>query len=625
MKRLTLIVLAAMMTLSAMAIEVKRTEPISWWVGMKHPLQLMFYGTDLSGATVTVDSPDIKIKALHVADSPNYLFADVAIAPTTKPGTYTFTIAKGKKSVKVPYLIAAREEGSADRESFTSKDVVYLMMPDRFAVGELPAGLPKIEGKVDRTDKDARHGGNLQGMIDKLPYLADLGVTAVWNTPLTEDIEDCSYHGYAASDYYLIDPRYGTNELYKKYVAEAKKLGIKVIHDLVPNHCGIRHWWMKDLPFKDWINNEGKYIQTRYPQTVQLDTHGSQADFIDNRDYWFVESMPDMNLRNEYVLNYLAQNAIWWAEYAGLGGFRVDTYPYNDKYAAAEWTKRILEEYPNLNIVAECWVNEPSFVSYWEGAAKNKDGYSSNLPSVMDFPLQQRINSAISKQGEPGWAEGAQAIYFILAQDFLYTDPNTLLIFAENHDTDRLAHNTNSDPRKQMLVYSLLATMRGIPQIYYGSEQMFRGDQRGGHGGQRIDFPGGWAGDERDLFSGKGRTPREDSVYQHVRKLLNWRKTADAVHTGKLVHFFPDTRENMYVYGRQNDNKLVFVVLNFANAERELQWDKYKELFVGVKPTGKDVVSGRTMEVGAPVTLQPYESLIVEFDRIPTRKPVNRH
>lgn len=616
MKRLITAILTLTLTMSAMAIGIKRVEPTSWWVGMQGPLQLMLYGEDLKGATVTVNSPDIKIEKIHTADSPNYLFVDVKISPSTKAGQYLFTVSKGKKSIKVPYTLAARREGSASRESYSSKDVIYLLMPDRFAKGELPQGLEVIKGEVNRSAPHARHGGNLQGMIDNLDYIADLGATAIWSTPLTEDAEpDGSYHGYAATDFYKIDPRFGTNELYQTYVKEAHKRGLKIVQDLVPNHSGVSHWWIKDTPFKDWINYDGKYVQTKYAQTAQFDTHASKADFVNNRDGWFVESMPDLNLRNEFMLNYLAQNAIWWAEYADLDGFRVDTYPYNDKYAAAKWVKRITDEYPNMSIVGECWVNEPAFVSYWEGANKNKDGYSSGLTSVMDFPLQQRLNGALEKDSVGGWFEGAQALYFVLAQDFLYADPNSLLIFAENHDTDRLAHFTKGNAKKQMLAYTLLATMRGIPQLYYGSEQLFRGNQKEGHGGQRIDFPGGWKGDTTNLFTGNGRTKAQDSVFKHVQKLFQWRKTSPAVHGGELVHFFPDVPENLYVYGRQTDDELVFVVLNMNKGERKINWDKYMELFEGRNTEGVDIVSGRKVKVGEALTLGGWETLVLHIKK----------
>ena len=614
MKRIAVMLMLSLLCAGASAaVAVKKVEPTSWWVGMRHPLQLMFYGTDLKGAEVSIDAPGIKVKQVHTADSPNYLFVDVAVAADAKPGNYTFVVKKGKQTTKVPYTFAARKAGSADRSSWTAKDAIYLLMPDRFAQGELPKGLPALPGKVDRSDPNARHGGNLQGMIDRLDYIAELGATAVWSTPLTEDREEMSYHGYAITDYYTIDPRYGTNELYKQYVDASHEKGLKVIMDLVPNHCGLGHWWMADLPFTDWVNNGGKYTQTRFTQTAQFDPHAAKSDFENNRDGWFAPSMPDMNLRNEFVLNYLAQNAIWWAEYSGLDGFRVDTYPYNDKHKAAEWTRRITDEYPNMNVVAECWVGEPAMVAYWEGAAQNKDGYSSGLPSVMDFPLQQRLVNALSLDRAPGWGEGAQGIYFVVAQDFLYQNPNSLLIFASNHDVDRLAKTLKSHPAKQMLAYSLLATMRGVPQLYYGDELLFHGDHSAGDGGKRIDFPGGWKDDARNLFEGKGLTPAEDSVYRHVKRLFNWRKTSRAAHEGALTHFWPT--ENQYAYGRATDDELVFVVLNFNGTSAPVRWEAYGELFEGRPTEGTDVVSGKTVKVGEPLILPAYGSLVLELKK----------
>lgn len=607
-----------MMALSVTAQDVKRVEPMNWWIGMKNPVvQIMFYGTDLKDANVSVNSSDLSIEKVTYGDrSNNYIFVDVKVSPKAKAGEYQFTITKGSKSITIPYTFKERAKGSAERESYTSADAVYLLMPDRFARGKIENPTQEqINLKVDRTEPYARHGGNLQGMIDHLDYIAGLGMTTVWSTPLWDDRETGgSYHGYASADFYRIHPLMGSNELYREYVEQAHRRGLKIVMDLVPNHSGIDHWWMADLPFTDWVNNGGEYKQTRYAQSAQLDPNASKSDFENNRDGWFVSNMPDLNLNNPYMLTYLAQNAIWWAEYSGLDGFRVDTYPYNDKWRAAEWTQRILDEYPKMNIVGECWVNTPAFVSYWDGAAQNRDGYSSKLPSVMDFPLQTAITNAIQLDSVKGWNQGAMELYFILAHDYLYANPNTLMIFAENHDTDRLAHFTKSNAAKQMLVYSLLATMRGTPQLYYGSEVMLRGDQSKGHGGQRVDFPGGWSEDSRNLFTGKGMTSGEDSVLQHVRKLFNWRKGVPAVHNGKTTQFFPEVPENLYVYGRHTDDELVFVVLNMNAAAREVKWEKYEELFDGYS-IGRDVVSDKSVKVGELLVLPARSSAVVHFKK----------
>ncbi len=581
---------------------------------MDTPLQLLINGEDIAGAKVTVNSKNIKIEGITTVDSPNYLFVDVKISPRTKAGTYTFTLTKDGESVEIPYLLENRRENPAASHSLTPADVVYLLMPDRFAKGELPEGLEHIEGKVDRSEPFGRHGGNLQGMIDHLDYIADLGATAIWSTPVLENREpEGSYHGYAISDLYRVDPRMGTNELYKQYVEEAHAKGLKVIMDMVPNHVGLEHWWMDDMPTKDWFNHGGEYKQTRYGQTAQMDPNASKADFLNNRDGWFVANMPDMNLNNDLVLNYLIQNAVWWVEYANLDAIRIDTYPYNDKYKAAQWTKAIKDEFPGISLMGECWVNEPSFISYWEGRDNNADGYNSELPMVMDFALQQRMIRAATLDRPAGWDEGAMAIYFILAQDFLYNNPENLLIFASNHDLDRLAWMLKGDVKKQMMLYSLLATMRGIPQLYYGDEQMFMGDPSSGHGTFRVDFPGGWDTDKRDLFSGEGRTAKEDSMYQHTAKLFNWRKTSKAITEGKMIHFFPESGENQYVYGRYTDSELVFTVLNFNSQPTEIKWEKYMELFEGRAQSGKDIVSGREVKVGEPITLAPYESLVLDI------------
>lgn len=613
MKKLLASLICIFSIISASAIKIERVEPLSWWIGMNTPLQLMIYGEDLSGASVVSESKDLIIRSVTTVENPNYLFVDVEISPTTKAAVYNFIIEKDGEKSTIPYTLESRRSDAAAFNSISSADAIYLLMPDRFAKGELPDGLEKIEGKVDRKEPNARHGGNLQGMIDNLDYIADLGMTAIWSTPLLEDRESVSYHGYAMSDLYRVDPRYGTNEMYREYVEAAHNHGLKIIMDMVPNHIGFRHWMMSDLPSKDWINNKAEYVQTRYAQTSQMDPNASQLDFINNRDGWFVRSMPDMNLRNNMVLKYLTQNAIWWVEYANLDAIRVDTYPYNDKYKSAEWTRNIKDEFPGISLMGECWVNEPSFVSYWEGGNSNRDGFDSQLPMVMDFPLQQRMIAAATKKGAVGWDEGAMAIYFILAQDFLYSRPEDLLIFASNHDTDRIAWTLEGNTKKQMLLYSLLATMRGVPQLYYGDEVLLKGNSSHGHGSFREDFPGGWAGDEKNAFEGRGLTAAQDSMLNHTKTLFHWRKTSDAVTNGKMIHFFPESEENQYVYGRYTDDELVFTVLNFNEKATPIKWSKYMELFEGREAVGTNIISGKQVKVGQEFILEPYESLILEI------------
>lgn len=619
MKKIFFVIITAMVSMMAMGQSLTKVEPLSWWVGMNHPLQLMLYGSDLKDASVSIaGGSGVEVTKVINADSPNYLFVDVAIAPNAKAGQYTIEVKKGKKTLKFPYQINARKEGSADRESFSAKDMIYLLMPDRFAQGEIPKPKVEIPGLVDRNVPHARHGGNIQGIIDHLDYIADLGATAIWSTPMTEDKEEgMSYHGYAASDFYNIDPRYGNNELYKKFVAEAGEKGMMVIMDMVPNHCGIDHPWMKDIPFKDWINHGGKHVQTRYIQSTHMDPHASKKESENCVDGWFVPSMPDLNLLNPQMLNYLSQMTIWWIEEMGIRGLRVDTYPYNDKFAVAEWTKRIRDEYPKISIVGECWTGYPSLVSYWEGDKKevpNRDGYNSNLTHVMDFPLQAEITKMISKDEVKNWGDGMMNIYYVLAQDFVYDRPEELMIFLDNHDIDRFAHATNSDPKKQMLAITMLATMRGIPQLYYGTEQLFRGKREDGDAGKRTDFPGGWADDKRNLFTGVGRTAAEDSVYQHTKKMFNWRKNNEVVQTGELTQFFANPPENIYVYARHNDKELVLVVVNPNGAPRKLNWEMYDELFDGYS-VADEIVTGGKIKIGDDLTVAPKQALVMHFKK----------
>ena len=441
MKRLIFSILLLIITSNALiAQKVERVEPLNWWVNMKTPLQLMIYGDKIGDYTnVTVNSSDIKITKVHKAESNNYLFIDIKTDSSLRPGEYVFTLqnSKGKK-VKFDYSFLQRSNNSALREGFNSSDLIYLLMPDRFVNGDKSNdSVESCPDKYNRGDYFGRYGGDLAGMIEKLDYLQDLGVTAIWSTPLTEDNEPkTSYHGYACSDYYKIDPRFGSNELYKEFVKEADKRGIKVIMDVVTNHCGSAHWWMKDLPFSTWIHQFDNYTQSNYILTTNYDPNASKEDYDRCVTGWFDTSMPDMGTEDPYVLQYFKQLYIWWIEWAGLNGLRVDTHPYNGKEPIADWAKAIREEYPNISIVGECWLNEPAYIAYWEGDRKNHDNYNSYLTHIMDFPLMGAYCSGITNEN-PGWGEGMNKLYGVLSQDYLYERPNELRIFLDNHDTDR--------------------------------------------------------------------------------------------------------------------------------------------------------------------------------------------
>ena len=631
--------------------EVTRVEPLSWWTGMKTPLQLMVQGEGIGEKDVRIEGGEgVRVRATHKAESPDYLFVDVEIQANADPGTYYLVVSKnGIGSVKYPYIIREREKGSADRASFTTADLVYLIMPDRFASGSagndkvwdgdayddgsaVPWAVPETPDEVDREDPVARHGGDIQGIINHLDYIADLGATALWSTPLLLDNQPQeSYHGYACGDYYHIDPRFGDNAMYKKMVDEAHKKGIKVIMDIVTNHCGTAHWWMDNPPFADWYHVTEPYMQMNALFSVYMDPHASVKDRDRQQSGWFVPSMPDMNLDNPYVLRYFQQWAVWWVEYAGLDGLRVDTYPYNEPDPMSEWCKAVRKEYPKMNIVGECWDMNIPQVAYWQAGNPNKNGFDSNLPCIMDFPLQRAMLTALCED-QVWWDEGMTRVYTVLAQDFAYKDLDNLMIFFANHDHDRTGDVLRHDPQRMKLALAMLATIRGIPQLYYGDEMMFC-EKPGMHhdGSKRIDFPGGWEGDPVNLFTADGRaaagyTPDADytsaaGLHAYARALFQWRKGCPVIHHGKTLHFLSrknvdavNYTDNTYSFFRYDDKNAVFVYINNTDEDRPLDWAHYDE-FVAGPVTGRDVISGEPVTLEDGLVVEPRSALIVEFKR----------
>ena len=593
--------------------QVTRVEPLSWWTGMKTDLQLLIQGEAISGYEVSIKGgKGISVKEIHKADSPNYLFVDVRIDASAKPGTYYIVFTKGEESFKYPYEIAARREGSAERLSFTTKDLIYLIMPDRFVDGD--ESLEAVPRNMESVDKEAffgRHGGDIAGIRSQLDYMADLGVTAIWNTPLLEDNEPASsYHGYACSDYYHIDRRFGTNEDYRSLVADCHGKGIKMIMDIVTNHCGAAHWWMADLPFKDWIHVWPEYTHSNCAFSAQNDPYCSDLDKANMEGGWFDTSMPDMNLDNPYVLQYFKQWAVWWIEYADLDGLRVDTYPYNEKYPMSEWCKSVRAEYPNLNIVGEVWTCNVPQLAYWQDGNPNRDGFNSNLPCIMDFPLQAAICQGMPRD-TVHWDEGMVKIYDAVANDLYYHDMSNMMIFPGNHDTDRIADVLNRSVPRQKIVMALMATLRGIPQLFYADELMgVSRDRSQGHGGLRIDFPLDWQKD-----------PVAVEVHDYTKALFNWRKTATAVHNGQTIHFL--RRDNTYAYFRYNEDEVVFVFVNNSRRNEIIPWADYAEFTVEgaarrgagapALVSGQNVVTGETVDFSAPVKVGPRSALVVDF------------
>jgi glycosidase len=602
MKKLSLLLLFCV---SSAFAQIDKVEPPFWWSGMNNPeLQVMFYGKNIAQYTPSV-SNNVMIKNVVKTENPNYVFVtiDTRNVPASEL-TFSFKN-KDKVAFTQKYSLKQRRENSAQRESYNSSDMMYLIMPDRFANGNPNNDSDKsLTEKGDRNLPGGRHGGDIEGIIKNLDYLQELGATALWSTPLCEDNDArYSYHGYGQSDVYKIDARYGTNEDYVRLSAELKKRGMKLVLDYVTNHWGAEHWMYKDLPAYEWVHQWPGFSQSNYRMTTQFDPNASKADTRQCMDGWFVPSMPDLNQSNPLVLNYLTQNAIWWIEYADLGGFRVDTYSYNDKEGIARWTKAITDEYPYFNIVGEVWMHDQAQMAYWQKDSKIAaiQSYNSYLPSVMDFTLHDALSSVFNED-KPDWDKGMQKVYDNFANDFLYPDINNILLFAENHDTGRFNEIYKGDFKKYQMAMALIATVRGIPQLYYGSELGMAGDKGKGDADIRRDFPGGWAGDSNNAFTKAGRTAQQQQFFDFTSKLFTWRKNKEVIHTGKTTHYLPDN--NVYVYFRHNDKESVMVVINNSAEARTFKTARFGESLKKYT-AGKDVLTGKMVNVAGEMGMEP--------------------
>lgn len=610
-------------TLSAAAFAfsqkpLDKVEPAFWWKGMKNPeLQILVYGKDIAKNEIEL-SDGVQIKDIQKVENPNYVFVTVNTNEINVP-KFSINVKNGKKNVgSYTYELKPRNPNSADRESYSSKDVMYLIMPDRFANGnEKNDSSTNLTEKANRNLPNGRHGGDLRGIINNLDYIQNLGATAVWLTPVNEDNEKVySYHGYAQTDLYKIDERYGTNEEYKELSQKLNQRKMKLVMDYVTNHWGISHWMIKDLPTKDWIHwfsdGENGFKRSNYKTTTQFDTNASEIDKKLALDGWFDTTMPDINQKNPLVLKYLTQNAIWWIEFAELGGFRVDTYPYNDKEAMAKWAKAITDEYPNFNIVGEAWLYSSAHIAAWQKDSKIAElaGYNSNLPSVMDFMLYSDLPKALKEKDS--WDSGMVKLYNVFTSDFLYPNINNLLVFFENHDTERFNEIFNGNPAEYKLAMTLISTVRGIPQLYYGSEVGMRGDKnKGGDADIRRDFPGGWKSDKINAFNPSSQTPEQKEFYDFTQKLLNWRKGKEVIHTGKTKNFVP--QNNVFVYFRYNEKESVMVILNNNDSEQTIDVKHFAESLNGFSK-GKDIISGKEFSVTDNFKIPAKSSMVIELN-----------
>ena len=616
-RKLMMLVLALSIAISIYAkpdTRIHHVHPLFWWEGMHDTeLQILIHADGVADFAPSIEEGrGVKLMRSVSPGSPNYrlLYLDVSEA---KAGTFRITMTKkGAKSMVINYELKARGAGSAERKGFTAEDVIYLIMPDRFANGNPDNDVVKglREAKADRSEPFARHGGDMAGLTDRIDYLSDLGVTAVWLTPtLVNDMPAGSYHGYSATDLYETDPRLGSNEDYKRFVTKAGERGIKVVKDFVFNHCGLENFLYRDMPSPTWFSHDGKYEQTTHATISVFDPHAAQSDLDKSVLGWFVSSMPDFNGKNPDVATYLIQNSIWWIEYAGLSGIRQDTYPYNDFTLMAEWCKRIAREYPNFNIVGEAWLGSNVAVSMWQKDSRLAVPLNSHLPTVMDFPLMSIMNTAFDKPVEG--SRGLWSIYEYLAQDAVFANPMNLLVFLDNHDTSRFSRTSDeaSDTARYRAAMAFLLTTRGIPQLYYGDEVGMYADKSEGDGMLRRDFPGGWSGDAVSAFTVEGRGKLHYCHYDYVQRLLQWRKTSAAVGKGKLIQYAPT--EGCYVYARAYGNEHVAVIINGKDEAVKIASQNYPEVILQRK--AKEVISGQTLSVADTIALAPREAIILDY------------
>ena len=590
--------------------QIDRVEPPFWWHGMKNKkLKVLLYGKDIS--KYDVKAQGMNLASIEEVENKNYLFLNFDLT-NQKTGNFKINLIEGKKTKHTfRYEIKSRNR-NFDFSSFDSSDVVYLLMPDRFANGNpLNDSHPDLKDKLNRSDKDGRHGGDLEGIIKNLDYIEELGATAIWSTPLCEDNDpSVSYHTYGQSDLYRIDPRYGSNQDYKRLATSLHKRGMKLIMDYVINHWGTQHWMVKDPPTKDWIHYFEEYTNTNHRKEIHSDPYASIIDKKELLKGWFVPTMADLNQSQPKLLNYLIQNAIWWIEFAGIDGFRVDTFPYNNPKPIIEWLDAIRLEYPTFNIVGEGWMYNSIHLSYWQENSPIAaiQGFNSKLPSVKDFALYNAFTKAFSERDEY-WEHGMTRIYKTLQNDFLYPNINNVLIFAENHDTNRI-NDSYPEFKSYKRIMAALMTLRGIPQIYYGSEIGMTGKKENGDGDIRRDFPGGWISDKKSAFNEKERTPVQKSYFDFTKKLINWRRTKSVIHKGKTLHYVPEN--DIYVYFRYSEKSRVMIIINNSLKKQNLSLHRFHEGIAG-RTNGFEIISEKQISLAKNLEVSPETAYIIEL------------
>ena len=604
--------------------QIDKVHPPNWWIGHKNPnLQLLIKAEKINDYEVNINYPGVKITNIHNADSPNYIFLDLEISDKAKEGSFIITFTKENKTLSYSYKLRKKRSLEDQSNGFDSSDAIYLITPDRFANGNYENDIIDFlkERKIDRANNYARHGGDLKGIFENISYIKNMGFTSLWLNPvLINDMKEGSYHGYATTDYYSVDPRFGSMKEYIELSLELKKNNIKLIKDIIVNHCGLYHWWMDDLPFKDWLNFQENYLKSNdktiekntvysnHRRTTIQDIYASKSDYRGMLDGWFVPTMPDLNQKNKFLANYLIQNSLWWIETLNLSGIRQDTYPYAEKEFMSEWAGRIMSEYPKFNIVGEEWSYNPIRIAYWQDGNNNKDGYKSNLKSTMDFAMQKAIQEGILEK--EAWNTGLIKIYENLANDFYYSNPESLLIFNDNHDMSRIHTQMKKDITKTKMAIGLMLVLPRIPQLLYGTEILMEDSSNpGDHGLIRSDFPGGWDNDKINAFSKQNLTDDQIEMQEYLKVLLNFRKKSKAIHIGNTIHFAP--KNGVYLLQRRFNDEIVIFIINKNKNDVRLSNDRFSELNLN-NIVFSDIHSGKKFSFSKTLKLKSNSSYILK-------------
>lgn len=604
--------------------QIDKVHPPNWWIGHKNPnLQLLIKAEKINDYEVNINYPGVKITNIHNADSPNYIFLDLEISDKAKEGSFIITFTKENKTLSYSYKLRKKRSLEDQSNGFDSSDAIYLITPDRFANGNYENDIIDFlkERKIDRANNYARHGGDFKGIFENISYIKNMGFTSLWLNPvLINDMKEGSYHGYATTDYYSVDPRFGSMKEYIELSLELKKNNIKLIKDIIVNHCGLYHWWMDDLPFKDWLNFQENYLKSNdktiekntvysnHRRTTIQDIYASKSDYRGMLDGWFVPTMPDLNQKNKFLANYLIQNSLWWIETLNLSGIRQDTYPYAEKEFMSQWAGRIMSEYPKFNIVGEEWSYNPIRIAYWQDGNNNKDGYKSNLKSTMDFAMQKAIQEGILE--EEAWNTGLIKIYENLANDFYYSNPESLLIFNDNHDMSRIHTQMKKDITKTKMAIGLMLVLPRIPQLLYGTEILMEDSSNpGDHGLIRSDFPGGWDNDKINAFSKQNLTDDQIEMQEYLKVLLNFRKKSKAIHIGNTIHFAP--KNGVYLLQRRYNDEIVIFIINKNKNDVRLSNDRFSELNLN-NIVFSDIHSGKKFSFSKTLKLKSNSSYILK-------------